>query len=55
MSEYRTETNNINTKSEDTITSAQDINQCFDIPYVDPLDLLGCTFVHDNDEEDKGF
>ena len=42
-------TYNANPKAEGTVTSGQEITQCDDLPYVYPLDLLGYTFVCDND------
>ena len=48
--EYIHETNWINPKAEDNLTSGQDIIQRAELSSVEPLDLLGYTFVHYHDE-----
>ena len=40
-------------KAGDTLDSGQEITKCIDLKYVDPLILLGYTFVSDNDETDQ--
>ena len=43
----------IKPKSEDILTSGQDITQCAALPYVDKLDLLGYTILREHDDTDQ--
>ena len=47
------ETDDINIKSEDNITSGKYIIQYTYLPPIDPLNLLGDNFVEEHDENDK--
>ena len=51
--QYNPDTKYINPKAEYILTSGQYITNCTNIPYIDPLELLGCTFVqkHDNTKQ----
>ena len=48
-SKSKPDIDNINTNAEDTLTRVQEITQCAGLPSVDSLDLLGYTFVCEND------
>ena len=48
--ESRPETDKINPKADDNLTSGQDIIQCDELSYVDPMVLLEYTFMCDYDE-----
>ena len=50
---YRPETENINTNADYNLTSGQEITQLDYLTSVDPLDLLGYTFVNYNDETNQ--
>ena len=44
--EYKPDTKDINPKLEGILTSGQDIIECTDLTSVNPLDLLGYTFLY---------
>ena len=38
---------------EDILTSGQDITQSGDIPYIEPLDVIGLTCFHEKNDTQK--